>query len=296
MSASLKKDKDIAFRTGIVISGSLGFIRGGIRALEEDDDAHTVLLQWTGSTGQLGRKTLSWTSGSCCFVEYPKRNLLVVGEDSDYFVFLNGDRHEGRIASDDTDVGPFSGVYTVSGHAFAVGMAGTVYRWLGKANWVDAAQGLSKDIDLQAIAGFASDEMYAVGWEGAIWMWDGATWMPIDSVTNVILTAVCCAHDGMVYICGQNGTVIKGRHDNWQIIDHQSTSEDLWDVHAFDGRIYLASYTGLFTLDQDQLTLVPFGGDAPGTCYHLRSAMGQLWSIGREDVFSYDGTRWSWLI
>jgi hypothetical protein len=294
MPSALKKE--MAFRTGVVMSDHLGFILGGVRSLEEQDDAHTVLLQWTGPGTQMGRKMLGWTSGACCFVEQPKRNLLVVGEDGDYFVFVNGDDHEGLITPNDPDTGPFSGVYTVDGCAYAIGMAGTVYKWLGRATWVNAAQGMSENVDLQAIAGFASDEMYAVGWEGAMWKWDGATWTPIDSVTNVILTAVCCAPDGAVYICGQNGIVIKGRHDRWQVIDHQSTSEDLWDVHAFNGRIYLASYTGLFTLDQDQLTLVPFIGDMPSTCYHLRSRGRQLWSIGREDLFSHDGAAWTRLL
>ena len=58
------------------------------------------------------------------------------------------------------------------------------------------------------ICGFNLTEVYAVGWNGEIWQWEGVRWIDRPSPTNLILTGVCCGTDGNVYACGQNGTLI----------------------------------------------------------------------------------------
>ncbi len=46
----------------------------------------------------------------------------------------------------------------------------------------------------------------------------------------------------------------------------------------------------LYTLTDRGLVPVDFGDDEPASCYRLTSAEGVLWSVGPDDVFSFDGT------
>ncbi len=50
--------------------------------------------------------------------------------------------------------------------------------------------------------------------------------------------------------------------------------------------------TDLFTLEGNALVPVDFGEIGTPTCYNLTTAEGVLWSIGRDDVASFDGTTW----
>jgi hypothetical protein len=48
----------------------------------------------------------------------------------------------------------------------------------------------------------------------------------------------------------------------------------------------------LFTLDADRLTLVDPGETEINTFYSLSTAEGVLWSVGKDDIASFDGKQW----
>ncbi len=143
------------------------------------------------------------------------------------------------------------------------------------------------------ICGFGGEEIYAVGWNGEIWQWNGTRWANYASPTNLILTGACCGGDGKVYVCGQNGTLIRGRSDTWELIEFENVTEDFWDVCWFKGRLYVSSMTMLFIVTNGELLPVDFGADSPATYGRLTEAENVLWSIGSADVFSFDGTAWA---
>ena len=49
----------------------------------------------------------------------------------------------------------------------------------------------------------------------------------------------------------------------------------------------------LLRLKGRELLPVNFGKDDPGSCYKLTEAEGVMWSVGQENLFSYDGRRWT---
>ncbi len=51
----------------------------------------------------------------------------------------------------------------------------------------------------EAIDGYSSEALYAVGWAGEVWKFDGAKWSQAPKLTDAVLTAVCCAPDNVVY-------------------------------------------------------------------------------------------------
>jgi hypothetical protein len=123
--------------------------------------------------------------------------------------------------------------------------------------------------------------------------YDGHIWQQLQSPTNLILTDVCCAEDGNVYACGQAGTLLRGRNDTWDVIDHGATTEDFWSVVWIHGALYLSTMLGIFVLRDDALQMINMGDDHASTYYHLSAADDVLWSIGAKDLMAFDGTTWS---
>ena len=85
--------------------------------------------------------------------------------------------------------------------------------------------------------------------------------------------------------------MLRGRHDEWEIVDVKTFAHDLWDIHWF-GKVYLATMTDVYTYTAAGLEPVDFGPDPPASCYRLTSAQGVLWSVGSSDIVSFDGTQW----
>ena len=141
--------------------------------------------------------------------------------------------------------------------------------------------------------GFSEEDIYAVGWDGAIWRYDGHAWTQADSPTNIVLTDVCCGGDGNVYACARLGLLLRGRGDRWSVIEHNSMEDDIWSMNWFQGRLYLSTMQELFILDKDVLEAVDMGDDPPDTCHKVSSAGGVLWSVGAKDVMAFDGTNWT---
>jgi len=219
--------------------------------------------------------------------------MIAASEDGEAVACVGGEEFDEHIG---TDVCVLRGLGCIAGEAYACGMKRQVYRRVGEDQWVAMhapAPDRPGDAGFEAIAGFGPDELYAVGWHGEIWMFDGAAWHNMDSPTNLILTGLCCASDGQVYICGQDGTILVGRQDQWRRLDLADMGSDLWDIHEFNATIYVASMTGLYTLQGEALRPVDFGAQAPRSCYRLTSAEGVLWSIGAANLACFDGTHWT---
>ena len=274
----------------------LGYVLAGDKQLEFEEVPHTIVLEWDATESGWGQQDLGWTATAACVCDFPKQQLVAVGRFGHYLVLGQGDQIEGHIvaAKKGRRTQPFRGVRDIAGTAYAVGMGGQVYRRDGLQAWTRLDRGLPSTVDLEAIHGFAEDEIYAVGWKGALWRFDGTKWTQIDSPTNLILTGVFCADDGNVYVCGQIGTVLRGRNDRWETIKHNSTEVDFWNLEWFNESLYISSTQFLFTLEKDDtLKLELFGGDPPSSRLHLNACDGVMWSIGASDVMAFDGKNWS---
>ena len=100
---------------------------------------------------------------------------------------------------DNSDEGPqnlgdLQEIRTIGSRAYVVGMSRTAYRCDGEDRWVRIEKGLrcpkgdDSDAGLTSIHGFRENDVYAVGWEGEIWHFDGKRWAELDSPTTS-----CCS-------------------------------------------------------------------------------------------------------
>jgi len=260
------------------------------KKLDAEEVDHSRFIAFDqGKLGHMG--DFNWNTAAVCVARKPAEKFVAVGEDGEVFTFVAG-----KEALETISPKPIAlrGVGVVDGYPVACGMKRQVYRRAGEGTWtaMHAPSPEGKNHGFEDIGGFGGNEMYAAGWKGEIWEWDGKKWHNRPSPTNLILTGICCAGDGQVYICGQNGTLIRGRHDTWEVVDLDPLKKDFWDIHWFNDRLYLATMTGLFTLGSSGPEPVDFGAEAPSTCYRLTDAQGVLFSVGSADVFSFDGSIW----
>ncbi|WP_341325083.1 hypothetical protein [Methylotuvimicrobium sp. KM2] len=283
---------ELTFIRGAAIRSDLLYVLTKGKALLEKDIAHTATLslyqgQWAYA------ETTDWDSSAIAIANLPTECLVFIGEDGDVCTYT-----EGQITREKLFPIPkmIRNAKTISGYVFACGMLRQVYHRTNEGIWKNISATSPKaeeKVGFEAIDGFSLNEIYAVGWSGEIWEYFDSKWIARSSPTNLILTSVCCAPDNSVYIGGQNGTLIKGRNDSWEIIQWEDDIDiDIWDLHWFQNKLYVATIRNLYTLEGNTLVDVNFGETDITSCFNLTEAEGVMWSIGHEDVLSFDGNKW----
>jgi hypothetical protein len=155
---------------------------------------------------------------------------------------------------------------------------------------------LPDSFDIEAIHGFSATDIYTAGFRGEMWHFDGNTWKKKEPPTNVILTCVLCAQDGLVYVGGHKGVLLRGRQNKWEIVEHHQTTDDIWGLADFKGSIYFSTMSGVYKLDGDAVRQVDFGPAKPNTTYQLSAVAEVMWSVGRGDIVSFDGNKWTTVV
>lgn len=185
---------------------------------------------------------------------------------------------------------------------FACGMGRTVLIRRARGQWEEIGPGTvpaeaGTVIGFEGIDGFSLDDIYTAGWRGEIWRRHQGVWRRIDTPTNANLNAIACAADGTVHAVGDNGVMLRGSGDAWEIID-TGRPENLMDVTTFDNTVFVVTDYRILVLTDDGL--MPESrfadGDAPSTCLHLLKAEDGVVSLGPKDLFTFDGGEWVRLV
>lgn len=171
--------------------------------------------------------------------------------------------------------------------------------WNGQGGWRQLGTGLPLEqpgqlIGFEAAMEFGND-LYAFGWDGEIWQLSNAVWRRIASPTNLILTDAAAMPSGDLIVTGQSGTLLRGRQDSWEAIDHAQTSDDFWSAASFLGQTYISSMNGIFLLQDDQLSLVD-DGSQEGSYYRLSANSDIMISVGSRCVLMTDGDKWQRIV
>jgi hypothetical protein len=153
-----------------------------------------------------------------------------------------------------------------------------------------------------AIHGFDEKDLYAAGWEGEIWQYDGKKWLRREVPTNLAFFALLCAPDGNVYAAGQRGTIFVGRQDRWTLVEQDETKEDFYGAAWFKGNPYFSTSNGIFTLRKGILEKLDIKPKGPGklkftlneSFARLAAAEDVMWSVGSKMMLmTDDGATWT---
>ncbi len=203
-------------------------------------------------------------------------------------------------------IGDMREIRTIGERAYAVGMGRVAYRCDGVEKWTRIDQSCrcptddESDAGFNSIHGFSEMDIYAVGWDGELWHFDGKTWEMLPSPTNLALFRVVCAPDGNVYACGQVGTILKGKKSSWEVIENDATQADFYGATFFKGKMFFSTTDGLFTIEDNQVAPLEIKSDKKLTFKRAQSFLKLdanddiLWSVGNKmALYSADGINWT---
>jgi hypothetical protein len=190
---------------------------------------------------------------------------------------------------------------SIGDKAYACGAQGQAYRLHGR-QWRAIDRGLRVEFDgenvermLLSIDGFSDDEVYVCGAEGEVWRFNGKKWSELDSPTNLPLNAGLCAPDRRVYVCGEGGSLFAMEPDgSWlDLSDPRVSTDSFYDMTLFKGRLFIAADEKLLHVDSDTLKAVTVPRQGECRVLAIDAAADRIWCVGAEEVFDYDGTKWT---
>lgn len=274
-----------------------GPLASSVDELNEQDVPNGQILYWNGKKISVIDKVDFHPKA---LYRFEPLTVMAVGEDGGVAVYGKGTTTHHSVKTknvESKDRGPLRRGVLLENTPIVVGMDRQVYRWKGGDRWETFEQGLPRAgravKGYEAVAGYSLSDIYAGGWDGELVHWNGKTWRRIDSPTSSIIVNMCAGGDGQVYACGRTGLLLRGREDEWEIIEHQMTAEDFWGIAWFKGRLYLSSFNGVFVLGKGEVEPVDFGDLEIDSYYHLTAAKSVLLSIGAKDIVSFDGKVWT---
>lgn len=182
-------------------------------------------------------------------------------------------------------------IKVINGELYTCGLCRQVYK-RKQGQWVrmdDRVLSEDAKYGFRAMDGTAANNIHAVGYEGEIWYYNGGGWRPGASPTNITLEAIRFISPELCYICGKSGMVIRGYKDDWEVIENDS-KENLWGLEHFEGKVYLSSPKGLYTIEDDRVEPLELGRQVEGR--RLYSNGKELWSMEHHQIWVFDGKDW----
>ncbi|MBW1298468.1 hypothetical protein [Aquimarina litoralis] len=250
------------------------------------------------------KQELQLEAVSIAVCEKPEIQVFIIGNMGNLFRWgKNGFSPEVIDISEEgpQHYGNIRNTATIDGHVYVVGMGRTVYKnddvgsWIRHDYDIRDAEG---SVGFNAIGGYQEDELYAVGFDGEIFYYNGNKWNQVKSPTKLILNAVVCTPNSKVYACGQNGTLLFGRYDKWEIINQKVVTDTFLSAVWFLDKLYLSTSKGLFQYTEAQgmkeVTKLPENELIPGASFNVLSCSENwLWSAGRKLIMrTKDGKHW----
>ncbi len=163
--------------TGVARYRDLFYLAVTDAELVREDIAHSFFVaNDSGTWAECGRA--DWKCVGMTVVSHPEERMLAISEDGDVFTTV-ADSAATEVIKPRPIV--LRGVSTIEGKAVAYGMRRQVYLREGKGRWrpmhgPDIAEG--ETAGFEALCGLSLRDLYAVGWEGEIWHFDGKVWRP----------------------------------------------------------------------------------------------------------------------
>jgi hypothetical protein len=286
----------LSIRTGVVRDPTVGYLLACDPKMEEEEVPHTKVFKWSGGTFRSG--DLNFNAHSCCVASTPEFALVMLAAEGEYGISTERLPLAGNIFKNSGPkpkierYGVIRSVTEIAGKAYAIGFGGSAFRLDSFARWTRIDQGLPTTFRATAIHGFDDSDIYAVGYSGEMWHFDGNKWDKLDLPTNLHLHAIKCSPDGGIYVAGRAGILIHGNKMHWEVIANGGPTQNFWDLEWFEGGLWVSSNSSIYRLEKGELKLVDLGQDKPKTCYHLSATKEVMWSIGAEDVIAFDGKSW----
>jgi hypothetical protein len=146
---------------------------------------------------------------------------------------------------------------------------------------------------LQDIGGIGDSDLVACGFSGALWARFGTNWQSLNSGTSDHLYGLHAVSDQEIWVCGHNGTLLKGGiRQGFRAVPGVTTTETFWSVRMFDGMVYLGTVRGLYCYDGTTATLVRWPFANTPVIRNLDLTENALWVFTDRFIARLLGTQW----
>jgi hypothetical protein len=287
----------LVIRTALVLGARYGLIYACDPALEKRGQPHAYVFLF--DDGKLDRGDCNYDAHSVCVMDLPAEGTVDISEAGYYTADTDDDRVCRDLFASSAPppsikrVRGLRSVHDIDGVAHAVGFRGMVYRLDALDRWTRIDEGLPSTFDIEAIHGWSTSDLYAVGGNGEAWHFDGKLWRRIDLPTSQTLTCVKCTPEKLVYVGGHRGTLLRGSGSQWAALPQPEVPDALWDLEWFKGTLFASTLDGLYQLAGDLLEPVKFGKVMPGSTYQLSAVDDVMWSSGEFDIMEFNGQTWT---
>lgn len=281
--------------TGNFVQGRLGqagrvLLHFSESQLVRERIEHSFFLIW--DNGRITQRTKApWTAVHMCATSWPRVEFLAIAKDGRVLEMRrDGSTREFNLWTE-TGIVPQGSVrwtHRIGDRICVVGSNCQVIELSYDLSVADrsvpgsSVRGQSDIGGFEAIDGYSSSEVYACGLGGKIWYCDGQIWREVDTPTRLFLSAIHCAPDGYVYVAGQDGTLLRGRETDWELIQH-SVRDYFWSLSWFHNELYACSLQKLYVLRDGDLHELDLPHN-PGTFFTLDANDHALLSVGSNDV------------
>lgn len=292
----------LGFTHAAICQRDLIYVVAVVDELDAVNMRHAVLWKWDSTRWQ------SWTVQNriiaACSVIPSEGHVLFVGNDGN-MVYFDGKafRQESiRVPLDGPNaLRTLTSARVIGKSIFVVGMQRQVFRRpLQGGPWIRADQGTLENSKPFKVAGFLSldglceNDIYAAGYFGEIWHYDGNRWRSLDSPTNVKITAVCCVTPEVVYLSGEHGLLLRGNKNGWVTLGDGITPQTYWSLEYFGESLYISNNQGqIFQILDDEIVPVDLQLEREVSTFVLTQGDNTLLSIGNQDLLLFDGKSWS---
>ena len=151
--------------------------------------------------------------------------------------------------------------------------------------------------DFSWIDGYSENDLYVVGGRGAIFHFDGKDWRKCESSSSEILTCILCRPNNEVWVCGFNGTLLRGNAaSGFKELSRYDDNMNFSSMASCGAITYLSSNEGLHYYDESRKKIrriKKFSDINIFDANYLDCADGILWSVGHKDIISFDGKKWT---
>jgi len=208
-----------------------------------------------------------------------------------------GDSNRGGVA------GYVTHIREIGESLYVCGLNGQIYRRPPEGGWLAIDGGLFKPLTADnteisnyftCIDGNDETDIYVVGMQGVVYHLNGLNWQKIEIPTDEHLQWVRCYGKDEVYLCGHNGTLLKG-NARQGFVDVSRIEDNLtwWCLCKFGDKVYLSSTQGLYAWDGKTIAPVVTGLKPELETWRVDSdGEKALWSFGTKDLAWFDGVRW----
>lgn len=279
----------------------------------EDDETISKVLSCKNDLWVDG-PFIPWEATSICIS--PEGHPVVLGREGHVVTIKNNTLVKLPEVGGPEAIGPFRKIKTLNNQLYVLGEDHGVYHF-NTQKWQKLPNGFpSADLDsfsshddfldeivssvdiLFDIASLPTGKLCATGTSGEIWVHDSHKWRREHPPTNMnLFSAVADETGNAFYIGGQNGTLLHGSDDYWDLITMPGIAEDFISLAVAPEALYIATGQSAIKYTEDGFKRISYEEQIMPAHFALANSNVRVMLARKEVFISNDlGNNWRSLL